>query len=158
MAAVIAPVVVAAFPWVLGLLEGAPVRQSLPLATAVGVVGFTAVIIGAHALHGVLLGKKSPRRAVRVGLYACGWDFGASPAGMLAAAISGGFAAALPLLGASISAPRRGVEAALDGIFHVRGPAADRVHTRAVGVALAASVAALAVLFCLVAAVFLLTG
>jgi hypothetical protein len=32
------------------------------------------------------------------------------------------------------------------------------VRTRAVGVALAASVAALAVLFCLVAAVFLLTG
>jgi hypothetical protein len=158
MAVVIAPVVVAVVPRVLGLFAGVPVRQSLPLATAVGLVGFTALTIGAHALHGALLGKKSRRRAVRVGLYACGWDFGASPAGVLAAAISGGFASALPLLGAAISAPRRGVEAALDGIFHVRGPAADRVRTRAVGVALAASVAALAVLFCLVAAVFLLTG
>jgi hypothetical protein len=159
MAAFIPPLFVAVFPGLLSrLMAHASTRQIVLLAATIGIVGFTALLVGAHALHGVSLGKKSRRRAVRVGLYACGWDFGASPAGVLVAGLSGGIASAVSLLRASISAPRSGVDAALEGIFQVRGPAAARARRRAVWIAMVASVAALAVLLCLVAVTPLVVG
>ena len=152
MAVMTVPFIVAGFPGLVSrLVTSEPTRQIVLFATTVGIVGFTAVLVGAHALHGVLLSKKSRRRAARLGLYACGWDFGASPAGVIAAAFSGGIRSALSLAVASITAPRRGVDAALDGIFQVRGATADRVRNRAVWIAMAASVAALVVVLCLVA-------
>jgi hypothetical protein len=65
---------------------------------------------------------------------------------------------ALSLLGASITAPRRGVDAALEGIFQVRGPAADRVRNRAVWIAMAASVVALTILLFAIVVTPLLAG
>jgi hypothetical protein len=157
MALLAAPFAAAAFPKLaLNVATNAATRHIVLGASAVGILGLTALLVGAHALHGISLGKNPRRRALRVGLYACGWDVGASPAGALMAAFSGGVRAALSLVNASISAPRRGVAAALEGIFQVRGAVAARVRNRAVLVAMAASVAALAVLLFLIVATPLL--
>jgi hypothetical protein len=157
MAALLVPFVVAGIPGLpLRVVTNASTRQIVLFSTVVAILGFTALLVGAHALHGLSLGKKARRRAVRVGLYACGWDFGASPAGVLAAGLSGGARSAWALLSASITAPRRGVDAALEGIFQVRGAAAQRARRRAIWIAMTASVAALVVVLCLVAATALL--
>jgi hypothetical protein len=155
MAVVIAPIAVAVLPGASAFLASPANRQIVLAAATVGILGFTALLVGAHALHGVLLGNRSRRRALRAGLYACGWDFGASPAGVVFAVLHGGAGSVVSLVRASISAPRRGMDAALEGIFQTRGAAASRVRRRAVLIAMAASVVAVVVLTGVVAAMLL---
>jgi hypothetical protein len=153
MGALIIPVVLAVLPGLAhALVEHPETRQIVAIAATLGIVGLATLMVGTHALHGALLSKQARRRAVRAGLYACGWDLGASPAGVAIAMLAGGMRSAMLLSVASVTAPRRGVDAALDGIFHVRGLAAHRIRNRAVWLAMAACVGALPVLIGLVAA------
>jgi hypothetical protein len=153
-AAVLAPLVVLGIPGLLlRFLSNGATRQSVGLATLVGIVGFTALLVGAHALHGVILGPVPSRsRALRLGLYACGWDFGSSPAGVVAATMASGIGAAGALVASSVTAPGRAVDAALAGIFQLDAEQARKAKRRAMQVAMAVSVPAVVVVLALIAA------
>jgi hypothetical protein len=153
-AAVLAPLAVLGIPGLfLRFLSNGATRQSVGLATLVGVVGFTALLVGAHALHGMTLGPIPSRtRAVRLGLYACGWDFGSSPAGVVAATLAGGIGAAGSLLVSSVTAPSRSIDAALAGFFQLDDAQAKKAKRRAMRVAMGICVPAVVVLLGLIAA------
>jgi hypothetical protein len=122
-------------------------------ATAVGVLGFTLLLVGAHALHGILLAPDVSRsRALRFGFYACGWDFGSSPAGFVAATYAEGFQAAFALIGSSVTAPSRSIDGALAGMFRLDADQARRAKRRAMRVAMGASVPGVVVVMVLVVA------
>ncbi len=151
-AAVVAPLMVLAIPglW-LRFLSSGQTREAVALATLVGVVGFTVLLVAAHAVHGLSLGRTASRsRALRLGLYACGWDFGSSPAGAFAAAFSGGIRACLALMVSSVTAPARAIDAALGGVFQLEGDAARRAKRRAMRIAMALSVPAVGVILALI--------
>jgi hypothetical protein len=153
-AIVITPLAVLGIPGLLlRFLTQGTTRQAVALAALVGIVGFTLLLLVAHAVHGISLGKRIPRtRALRLGLYACGWDFGSSPAGVLTAFAAGGFAAARALTASSITAPARAADAALDGIFRLEGREGLALKRRAVVVAMAVAVPAVVVVMALVVA------
>jgi hypothetical protein len=141
-AAVIAPLVVLGIPGLLlRFLSDDLTRASVLAATLVGVIGFTLLLVGAHALHGwVLAPEVSRTRGLRLGFYACGWDFGSSPAGLLAATWAKGIRAGFSLLGSSVTAPSRSIDAALTGLFRLEPDKARRAKRRAMRLAMLTSV------------------
>jgi len=153
-AAVLAPLVVLGIPGLLlRFLDNGGTRQSVVLATLVGVIGFTALLVGAHAVHGVTLGPVPSRsRAIRLGLYACGWDFGSSPAGVVAALFVGGIGAAGSLFASSVTAPGRAIDAALTGIFQLDEEQAKKTKRRGMRIAMGICVPAVVILLGLIAA------
>jgi hypothetical protein len=156
-AALITPLVVLGIPGLLlRCLESSAARQGVACSAFVGIVGFSGLLVGAHAIHGLVLGVRgsltaSRSRGARFGLYACGWDLGSSPAGFVAALFEGGLRAAGTLLAASVSAPGRATRAALAGIFRLEGAAAIRARRRAVAVAMVLTVPAVIVILALMA-------
>jgi hypothetical protein len=158
-AAVIAPLIVLAVPGLLlRFVASGSTREAVGLSTLVGVVCFSALLIAAHALHGLSLGGTAPRRrALRLGLYGCGWDFGSSPAGAVAATFAGGLRAGLALVLSSVTAPGRAIDAALPGVFQLEGDAARKAKQRAMGIAMGISVPAVAVILALIAMTALFT-
>ncbi|HEY3595619.1 MAG TPA: hypothetical protein VGL13_17150, partial [Polyangiaceae bacterium] len=151
-ALVIAPLVVLAVPGLLlRFITHASTRESVALATLVAVIGFSTLLVGAHAIHGMSFGTRIARsRALRLGLYACGWDFGSSPAGFVVALMSGGVGSAFALAASSVGAPARAAEAALDGLFLLYGDEARRAKRRAVALAMLIAVPAVLVVLALV--------
>jgi hypothetical protein len=151
-ALVVTPLAVLGVPGLLlRFLTQGTTRQAVALAALVGIVGFTALLLVAHAVHGICLGKLIPRtRALRLGLYSCGWDFGSSPAGIVTAFASGGFGAVRALTASSITAPARAADAALDGIFRLQGREGVALKRRAVVVAMAVAVPAVIVVLALI--------
>jgi hypothetical protein len=156
-AAFVAPLVVLSIPGLLlRFVSNGTTRESVFLSTMVGVVGFSALLVVAHAVHGLALGRSASRsRALRFGLYGCGWDFGSSPAGVLAAAIADGSRAGFALVISSVTAPGRAVDAALAGVFKLEGSAALRAKRRAMQIAMALSVPAVAAVLAIIAMVAL---
>ncbi|HKQ71021.1 MAG TPA: hypothetical protein VJT73_16860 [Polyangiaceae bacterium] len=153
-ALVIAPLTVLGIPGLLlRFLTSGSTRVIVGLSTTVGILGFTLLLVSAHALHGLALGGAASRsRALRLGLYACGWDFGSSPAGVVAGAFSGGPRAAFALIGSSVTAPSRAVDAALSGIFERDGDEARKAKRRAMRLAMIFSVPAVVVVLALICA------
>jgi hypothetical protein len=141
-ALLITPLVVLGIPGLfLRFLSDEATRSAVLLATLVGIVGFTMLLVGAHALHGwVLAPAVSRTRGLRLGFYACGWDFGSSPAGIVAATFAEGLGAGFAILGSSISAPSRSIDAALAGLFRLEPDKARRVKRRAMRLAMLTSV------------------
>ncbi|HEX9298010.1 MAG TPA: hypothetical protein VF881_19355 [Polyangiaceae bacterium] len=153
-AAIIAPLVVLGIPGLLlRFLTNGSTRGVVGLATLVGVVGFTTLLVAAHALHGLSLGGAASRsRALRLGLYACGWDFGSSPAGAVAATCSDGLRSGVALVVSSVTAPSRAIDAALPTIYQLDREAAEKAKRRAMRIAMALSVPAVVVVLALVTA------
>jgi hypothetical protein len=151
-AAVIAPLVVLGMPGLLlRFVSNSTTREAVALATLVGVVGFTALLIMGHAVHGLSLGRGSSRsRRLRFALYGCGWDFGSSPAGLVAATFADGVRAGMSLLGSSLTAPGRAIEVAVGALFQLEGEAARRAKRRAMGIAMSVSVPGVALLLALI--------
>jgi hypothetical protein len=141
-AALIAPLVVLGIPGLLlRFLSDDGTRSTVLLATLVGITGFTLLLVGAHALHGWMLAPEVSRtRGLRLGFYACGWDFGSSPAGFVAATYAESVGAGFSLLGSSVSAPSRSIDAALTGTFRLDPDTARRVKRRAMRLAMLTSV------------------
>jgi hypothetical protein len=156
-AAIVAPLAVLGIPGLLlRFVSNGSTREAVGLSTLVGVIGFTALLVGAHAIHGLSLGATISRsRALRLGLYACGWDFGSSPAGAVAASVSGGVGAGFALVGSSVTAPSRAIDAALDGLYQLDPPEAERAKRRAMRIAMSLSVPAVVVVLGCIAAVAL---
>ena len=153
-AALVAPLVVLAIPGLLvRFLSNEDTRRAVLLATLVGIAGFTLLLVGAHALHGFVLAPEVSRtRGLRLGFYACGWDFGSSPAGVVAATYSEGGGAGFSLLGASVTAPSRSIDAALAGLFRLDTEKARRAKRRAMRLAMAISVPGVIAVMALVVA------
>ena len=153
-AAVVAPLIVLGVPGLLlRFLSDPSTRIAVLAATAVGVLGFTSLLVAAHAIHGwVLAPRVSRAQGLRFGFYACGWDFGSSPAGVVAGTFADGVGAGFILFGSSITAPSRSIEAALAGMFRLDADGARRAQRRAMRIAMAASVPGVVVVMALVIA------
>jgi hypothetical protein len=119
------------------------------------VPAFSFFVVVAHASHGVALdvgatrqgARSQRRRALRAGLYACGWDLMASPLGALITLLARGLSAALRVVGEGLnmSVPRRASMALLQGVYGLRADAAlraRRVGSMAAALLIAASAAA----------------
>jgi hypothetical protein len=131
------------------LVDDALRMEALRLAV-IGLPLLTAWMVLAHALHGVAVdagaarvgGISQRRRALRFGLYACGWDLMTSPLGAVVTLFSKGVRAMLGLVSLAMGVPSRASQAMLRGVYGLpdelcRG--AQRTITRAVIVTVAAS-------------------
>jgi hypothetical protein len=97
------------------------------------VLGLTALLVTAHAVHGLALDfgarrsgvRRAPTRALRFGLYAAGWDLVLGPIGALVMALREGPRAAVRIVGVSVGLPGRSARAFLRGCYHLEGKAAE---------------------------------
>lgn len=154
VASVVVPLVVLGVPDLLGeLVASSATRVAVAASTLVGVVGFTALLVGTHAVHGVALGRGARRsgattadraRALRFGLYACGWDLCSSPAGALGTAFGEGIVSSILLFGSSVTAPGRATSALLGSAFRLSRDDARRVRSRAITLAMAVALPSVA--------------
>jgi hypothetical protein len=107
------------------------------LATATPALAVWMVVV--HVVHGLAVDSAARRagavsnrnRALRFGLYACGWDVMTSPLGALVTLLSQGPRAMLALAGCSLSVPSRGTMALLRGVYGLDEDQARSVHRRA---------------------------
>jgi hypothetical protein len=87
-----------------------------------------------------------------LGFYACGWDFGSSPAGLFAATYAEGVGEGLKLVRDSVTAPSRSIDAALAGLFRLEPDKARSAKRRAMRLAMLTSVPGVIVVMALVVA------
>jgi hypothetical protein len=97
------------------------------------VLGLAALLVVAHAAHGLALDfgarrsgvRRAPTRALRFGLYAAGWDLVLGPIGAVVMALREGPRAALRIAAVSVGLPGRSARAFLRGCYHLEGKAAE---------------------------------
>jgi hypothetical protein len=146
-------VVLVAVPGMLVALDGlrasfllhASTRAAVALGAAVSTLGFSALLVGAHAVHTLAMARAARRlggavsrsRALRFGLFACGWDLCSSPAGLVGAWLVEGPARAAGVVAASLGAPSRSTHAALRAIYGLDGARASRARRFGVAMAMA---------------------
>lgn len=95
-------------------------------------------MVGAHTLHALALergavasgGPSLRRRALRFGLYACGWDLASAPLGVVTLVGREGLSAGLSCVRASLHAPSRSTRALLRAGYGLEGRA-ERSAARA---------------------------
>lgn len=132
-------------------------------AVVAGVPAFTGLLIGAHLVHGLALERAAKKKgarghrnqALRFALYACGWDLGSSPVGLLHELLSGGVVAVFRLLRASVLAPAASTPAFLRSIYRLGEADCAAVQRQGGWVAVSASVVAIVVLLVMLVAVAL---
>lgn len=126
MFVLLVPIAAIALPGVAAAIVSDPhLRARALFWMAVGVPALSVWMAIAHAAHGVALdagarrhgGRSQRRRAIRFGLYACGWDLMSGPLGAIAAAFSEGRKAAGDALSASMRVPARATAALLQGVY-----------------------------------------
>lgn len=126
MVILLVPIIAIALPGLAAAILGDPhLRARAIFWTLVTVPALSLWMTIAHAAHGVALdvgarrqgGRSQRRRAIRFGLYACGWDLMSGPLGALAAAFSEGRKAAGAALSASMRVPTRATIALLQGVY-----------------------------------------
>jgi hypothetical protein len=164
MGVVAVPIVLAFAPWMFELVTRDPwIRQLTLRAVGFGVPALAIAMVGIHSLHGVCLdfgarrlgAKPRPARALRFGLYACGWDLVTLPAGLAILAITDGFGAAKTALPLSMTVPRKATRAFLRGVHRLDEDGARRASRTAAAIAGAAVLAACFLGFVAVAIVVL---
>jgi hypothetical protein len=120
------PVVVAIAPgWCKHVLFDAHARGIAIRIALVGLPALAALLVGAHAAHGVSLdhgarkagAPSARRRALRFGLYATGWDLVVGPAGALVLAFKEGPLAATGVTQLATGLPTKSSKAFLRGIY-----------------------------------------
>ncbi|MEJ7729195.1 MAG: hypothetical protein WKG00_08265 [Polyangiaceae bacterium] len=124
--------------WAAVVVADPAMRTTVLRWLSVLVPAVSACVVVAHATHGLALdvgagrqgARPQRRRALRAGLYACGWDLMASPLGALHTLVSRGVRAALGSFGDGIgmSVPRRAATALLQGVYGLRGDAVQRAR------------------------------
>ena len=94
-------------------------------------------------------------RAVRYGLYACGWDLMAGPLGFLVTLFSKGVRAAFALVDLSVNAPGKAANALLQGIYRLPSEGVARARrTGTIAAGLIALVSGGVVLLAVLAGIF----
>ncbi|MBK8219217.1 MAG: hypothetical protein IPK71_36285 [Myxococcales bacterium] len=109
-------------------------RHQVVLAFLLGVPGLAALLVLAHAAHGLSVdvgarrqGARSSRtRALRFGLYAAGWDLVMGPLGALVIAFTEGPRAALGIFTKGVGLPTVSTLAFLKNGYRLEGDAARR--------------------------------
>jgi hypothetical protein len=120
-------------------------------------------MVAAHATHGAALdrgasrqgGRPQRRRALRFGLYACGWDLMAGPLGAVYALFTSGRAGVAELARSSVRVPGRASRALLSGVYGLPPADVDRAQRSGTLAAIALSIASGAVVVGLVLALVL---
>ena len=100
----------------------------------VGVPGLAALLVVAHAAHGLSVdvgaqrngARGSRTRALRFGLYATGWDLVVGPLGAIVLAFSDGPRAAMGMLARAAGLPTRATRAFLKNAYRLEGEGAAR--------------------------------
>jgi len=113
-----------------------PAARSIALrALVLGLPAFAGMLVVAHAAHGLSIdlgarkhgGARVARsRALRFGLYACGWDLVMGPVGGVVVAIKEGARAAFELPAALSGLPTRATKAFLRGCYRLEGDRAKK--------------------------------
>lgn len=138
-----------------------PAARSMAFRVLVlGLPAFAGLLVVAHAAHGLSIdagarkqGARPARtRALRFGLYACGWDLVMGPIGAVVVAIKEGLGASLNLASALSGLPTRATNAFLRGCYRLEGDRAKKaLGTSYVGATVATLVFAFLMLVALVA-------
>lgn len=157
MLAMFGGVFAAIFP---GLAWSALVAGGWRVALA-AVPGLTALLVAAHAVHGLALDRRAARdrgqdarasHGLRFGLYACGWDLVVGPLGFVALLVKDGARAAFGLGAAVTGLPTKAALAFLRGAHHLEGERAKpALHASWLAAAIATLACALVVLAVFVA-------
>jgi len=134
---IILPLIALVLPGLAAAIVGDPrVRDRALFWICVAIPSLAVWMVIAHAAHGVALDvgahrqgvRSQRRRALRFGLYACGWDLMSGPLGAVAAAFSEGRKAAGAALSASMRVPGRATAALLQGVYALSPPAVVRAR------------------------------
>lgn len=137
MIALFVPLAAIALPnLALEVMVNPALRFSALCSFAIGVPVLAAWMVFAHATHGAALdvgarrhgGRPQRRRAVRFGLYACGWDLMAGPLGAAMLLSSKGYRAMAELVGFSVHVPGNASRAFLEGVYGLPADAAARAQ------------------------------
>ena len=156
VAAVIAP------EWLQHLARDPRAREVAFRVIVLGLPAFAGMLVVAHAAHGLSInagatrnGARSARsRALRFGLYACGWDLVMGPLGAIIVAIKEGARASAGLASSLSGLPTRATQAFLRGCYRLDGERAkSALGTSYVGAALATLIFAIIILVALAALV-----
>jgi len=119
-----------------------------------GVPGFAAFLVFLHTVHALAIdlgaarsgSKRSRSRALRFGLYACGWDLVMGPLGAVVVSFKEGLGAGLGVLGLA-RVPGRSTRAFLRGCYRLEGAHAKKaLATATTGVVIATTLGLIAVL------------
>jgi hypothetical protein len=150
------PVVVFAAPaWAKSVLVDEASRTVALRLVVVGLPAFAGLLVLAHAAHGLSIDlgarRKGARgevtRALRFGLYACGWDLVVGPLGAVVLAAKEGAGAALSVASLGAGLPTRATTAFLRGCYRLDGEEArSALATSYVGAALTTVAGALLVI------------
>lgn len=124
-----------------------PHERSIALRVVVlGLPSFAGLLVLAHVAHGLSIdvgasqqgGRSARSRALRFGLYACGWDLVIGPLGVIVVAAKEGLSAAIGIAGLAAEVPGVATRAFLRGCYRLEGDRANRARTTAfVGAAVA---------------------
>jgi hypothetical protein len=119
-----------------------------------GVPGFAAFLVLLHTVHALSIdlgasnsgARRARSRALRFGLYACGWDLVMGPLGAIVVAFKEGATAALGVLELA-SVPGRATRAFLRGCYRLEGAGATKaLATATTGVIVATTLGLVAIL------------
>ena len=107
-------------------------RRSAFVALLLGVPGLAALLVAAHAVHGLSIdlgaqrsgARTSRTRALRFGLYATGWDLVVGPLGVLVLAVTEGPRSVLTVVARATGLPTRATRAFLKNAYRLEGDAA----------------------------------
>jgi hypothetical protein len=120
--------------WVAHLTLDPVARATALRIVGVGVPALAAMLVLAHAVHGLALdvgarrvgAPSAKRRALRFGLYATGWDVVIGPLGAVVLGVREGLAAALGVTQLATGLPGRSARAFLRGAYGLDGASAAR--------------------------------
>lgn len=128
MAAVLVPLAALALPTLaLQVAHDPSLRASALRWIGLGVPALALWMVIAHATHGAALdagarlqgGPPQRRRAVRYGLYACGWDLMSGPLGAVVTVATKGLRAGLELFDLAVRVPGKASQALLQGVYQL---------------------------------------
>jgi hypothetical protein len=165
MLALLVPVAAVVAPeWLTHLVMDAAARSLALRVIVLGVPAFAGLLVVAHAAHGLSIDRGATKqgaasrktRALRFGLYACGWDLVIGPLGAVMVAMKEGGRFALEILNLGSGLPTRATKAFLRGCYRLEGQAAKRaLRTSYAGAALATVLGALFIFAALAALVLM---
>jgi hypothetical protein len=125
---VLAPIAALALPTLaMEIVESPPLRWSALRWVGLGVPLLALWMVLAHVTHGAALdagarregARPQRRRAVRFGLYACGWDLMSGPLGGMVMLVAHGLREAVEVAELALRVPSRAATAFLTGIYDV---------------------------------------
>ncbi len=137
MAVLLVPLAAIALPqYAAVVVESPAMRATAARWICLGIPAFSLWMIAAHVAHAASLdvgarlqgAKPQRRRAVRFGLYACGWDLMGGPLGALVQLFSKGRRAVRGLIDTNASVPGRAAVALLQGVYQLSATQTQRAR------------------------------